>query len=76
MRAAGVVSADEQVRAAAMESPTLRTWVPDWDEPVDGEAVDVARPLDRAAMPPWAEGMEPEDLRRGIDPLSGRPLEW
>jgi hypothetical protein len=27
-------------------------------------------------LPPWAVGMTEEDLRAGVDPMTGRPLTW
>jgi hypothetical protein len=27
-------------------------------------------------LPPWAVGMTEDDLRAGVDPMTGRPLMW
>lgn len=78
MRAAGVQPAEVREALLGVEPPTRVLWEPDHDEPLDEPLDDAGGALDRRAVGkmPWAEGMTPEDLRRGIDPLTGRPLEW
>ncbi len=48
---------------SSVESPVTETVV----------EMDLTEPED---LPVWAMGMTREDLEEGIDPVTGRPLEW